>query len=390
MLGRLFERPAPAMPDPRALTAWGDWSLGGYASAAGVTVNTSTAAQLLAVYGSVRLIADQISTLPVDCYRTTGGEDDAKVEVTPPRWLVQPTPSLSFVDWCGQVLWSLLMAGNAYIAVLRTGATITELAPLDPTAVTPERVNSRLRYRVNGVLYPGEIVHVKGLMASGADVGLSPLESARQSIGLGLAAQEYGSKLFTNEGNMPGVIELPGKATTEHLRDIALSWQRRRASGGRGMPGVLDGGATWKPTAVTNEQAQCLQTRQWTAAEIAGQVYLLDPSDLGIPVAGTSLTYANLSDRNARRVQVALLPWIVRVERAVSDLLAAPRFMRFNLDGLLRGNLAERMSAYEAAERINASATIRGDAPFMPTGEMRDLEDMPPLDPVTPAPGADQ
>ena len=188
-----------------------------------------------------------------------------------------------------------------------------------------------------------------------------------------------GRALFTNEGNMPGVIELPGRATVDQLKDIAASWQRRRATGGRGLPGVIDGGATWKPTAVTNEQAQFLQTRQWTAAEIAGQVYLLDPSDLGIPVAGTSLTYANLSDRNARRVQVALLPWIVRLERMLSDLLAAPRFVRFNLDGLLRGNLAERFAAYEAAARVNTAAAAVGQGPLLTTAEMRDLEDLPPI-----------
>jgi HK97 family phage portal protein len=145
------------------------------------------------------------------------------------------------------------------------------------------------------------------------------------------------------------------------------------------LPGVLDQGAHWVSTGVTNEQAQFLATRSYTAAEIAGQMFLLDPSDLGIPVAGTSLTYGNLEQRNTRRVQVTFLPWIVRIEKALSDLLFNPRYFKFNVDGLLRGDTLSRYQSYQIGITTG----------FLLNEEARDLEDLPQL-PDTPRPPGEE
>jgi hypothetical protein len=169
---------------------------------------------------------------------------------------------------------------------------------------------------------------------------------------------------------MPGVIEMPGRAQPETMKAIADSWRRRRREGGRGLPGVLQEGATWKPTGVTNEQAQFLATRQFTAAEIAGQMFLVDPSDLGIGVTGTALVYGNLTERNTRRVQVTLMPWIVRLEAALSGLMAQPRYVKFNINALLRGDLKTRYESYQ----------IGIGAGFVEVNEARDWEELPPLE----------
>lgn len=357
-------------------TYWGDWPgdmVGPTWS--GVEVTTGSALQLLTVYGCVRLISDQISTLPVDCYRELG--DGSKVEVGKPAWLVEPTVDLTFAEWCSQVLSSLLLSGNAFIAVTRNVAgAIVELIPLNPDVVIVDRASGRKVYRINGTPYGGEILHIKGLMLPGSDVGLSPVEMARQSIGLGLATMEYGAKFFDGEGNMPGVIEIPKPAQAEQMAAMASSWKKKRSRGGKGLPGVLSDGATWKPTGVTNEQAQFLATRKFTAAEIAGQMFLLDPSDLGIPVEGSNLTYANLEQRNARRLQVTLLPWIVRIEKAISALLFQPRYMKFNVEGLLRGDTLNRYQSY-------ALGISNG---FLMPDEARGYEDLPPIGAPMPAP----
>jgi phage portal protein BeeE len=111
-------------------------------------------------------------------------------------------------------------------------------------------------------------------------------------------------------------------------------------------------------------------------------MFLLDPSDLGIPLpSGSSLTYANLEQRNQRRVQVALLPWIVRLEMAFSALLPAPRYVKFNVSALLRADAKTRMETHVLAVRGGINTA----------NERRELEDEPPLDggdvlyPPTPA-----
>jgi HK97 family phage portal protein len=380
VFGRLFETQA------RSVTVndmWGPWYNSGY-SVGGQAVNESTAVQLLTVYGCVRLITDSISTLPVDCYRKTG---DGRESVPTPVWVRQPTVDLDFTAWCGQILSSLLLHGNAYCWPTYGDNGLNELVPLNPVQVTTIRNAGRLMYFYRGAPIPSPL-HIRGLMLPGTDVALSPIEAARQSIGLGLAAQTYGSEFFSGEGNMPGVIEMPRPVqSTAKLGELAEQWRKRRSKGGRGLPGVLDDGAQWKPTGVTNEQAQFLATRQFTAAEIAGQMFLVDPSDLGIPVTGTSLTYASLEQRNLRRVQVTLMPWITRIEAAISALLPQPRYMKFNVDAILRADLKARFDSYFVAEAINTSAAARGDAPLLETKEMRQNEDLAPL-PKPPAPVA--
>lgn len=358
----------PWFPDPGNTT----WS--------GINVSRESSLQLTTVYGCVRMISDSIATMPVDVYRRTSGRPE---ELAPPAWIKHPTVDLDFTEWAGQVISSLLLEGNAYLSVHRSPTMgIVEVRPLDPAVVQVRRDNGAKVFYINGVpAKPSdEIVHVKGLMLPGSDVGMSPIEYARQSIGLGLATIEYGSKFFDGPGNMPGVIELPNHAQPETMKNLAEQWRRKRSRAGKDLPGVLDAGATWKPTGVTNEQAQFLATRQFTAAEIAGQMFLLDPTDLGIPVDGTSMTYANLEQRNARRITVTFLPWIVRLEAALTSLLAQPRYVKMNVSGLLRGDNATRWATYAIAEQINTTASVRGEPPVLTTSEIRDLEDLGPLE----------
>jgi HK97 family phage portal protein len=366
MLRALF-----AHPETRAqATTWGQWPGDVTPTWSGQNVNATSAMQLVTVYGCVRMITDSIATLPFDVYRQD--PSGAKLEIAKPTWLRNPTVDLSFSEWCSQILTSLLIHGNAYVVVLRSPDTrgIVELVPLDPLAVMVKRIDGRKVYEINGTRPDVEIVHIKGLMMPGSDIGFSPIEAARQAIGLGLAATKFGGEFFAGEGNMPGVIEIPKPAQPDTMRDLADQWRRKRTKGGRGLPGVLQEGATWKPTGVTNEQAQFLATRNYTAAEIAGQMFLLDPSDLGIAVAGSSLTYGNLEQRNARRVQVTLLPWITRIEAAISALLFNPRYFKFNVNGLLRGDTKTRYEAY-------AIGLTNG---FLVPSEPREWEELPPIE----------
>lgn len=360
-------------------STWGAWP--GDGSSSGQTVDRDTSLQLMSVYGSVRLITDGISTLPVDVFDAAAA-DGERVQVRSPEWLSNPTPDLEYESWCSQVLMSLLLDGNAYLGVGRdrVGRVVT-VVPLDPARVQVSRDigSGRKIFWVNGFKTEHEIVHVRGMMLPGSDVGLSPIEYARRTIGLGLNAVDFGSEFFGGEGNMPGVIELPHPAQPDTMSNLAKQWRRKRTQGGKGLPGVLQNGASWKPTGVNHEQAQFLATRNFTAAEVAGQLFLVDPSDLGIAVDGTSLTYTNLQQRNARRLGVTFLPWIIRIERALSKLTDQPQqFVKLNVDGLLRADQTSRYASYQLG--------LKND--FLTIDEVRRLEDLPTRTVTGPAPSS--
>jgi HK97 family phage portal protein len=342
-------------------SGWGFWpgdSTGPVWSGANVTEESAT--QLLAVYGSASLITDDISTLPVNI-------DNAPR----PAWVDQPSEGVDRLAFIGQNVWSLLLAGGSYIGVLRSGGQVVALESLDPNKCDRKLVNGRPTNLVNGQVPPFQVLYIPGRMRPGSLVGMSPVEWCRQSIGLGLAAQKYGAQFFDGEGNMPGVIQAPGQLQPETKKNWAQQWREKRMKGGRGLPGVLDGGATWVATGITNEQAQFLATRKYTAAEIAGQMFLLDPSDLGIPVEGSNLTYANLQQREQRRTRIADMPWIRRIESALSTLIPGGEY-RFDVDAHLRGNTRE---SYE-------TLAVVVDAGIMTMDEAREILGLRPLDPV--------
>lgn len=365
MLGSLFRSERRAIQ----ATAWGEWPDSGGPTWAGHNVDTRSALQLLTVYGCNRFICDGISTLPIDTYREADGR---KIPISKPRWLEEPAPELDTISWFTQQLTSILLAGNDYLFADYTDSGLSSLLPLDPTQTSVKRVRGRKVFLVAGVEFTSaRIVHVPGVTFPGDDAGMSPVEAARQTIGAGMAVTEFAAKFFSQGANLSGVIEDPGELDPEKAKQTAKTWAQLH-SGNRNahLPGVLQGGAVWKSTGVTNEQAQFLETRGFTASEIAGELFLIDPTEMGLPaLPGASLTYQNLEQRNARKVQVTFLPWIVRLERALSALMLKPRYMKFNVEGLLRGDMKTRYEAYQ----------IGLQSKFLVPNEPRAKEDLPPL-----------
>lgn len=368
---------------------WGDEDTGPTWS--GTNVTTRTSLQLLTVYGCNRFICEGISTLPVDVFRRL--PDGSRVETTKPRWLERPTADLDRIAWLTQVLTSLLLDGNAYLRlVYDENINLRELVPLDPSQVAVRR-NDRTKakqYLVGGAeVDPFEILHIPAVMFPGADVGLSPIEAARQTIGKGLSVTEFAARFFGQGATMAGVIEWPGDLTDEQAKTMATSFARRHSGKARAhLPAVVPGGGQWKAAGVTNEQAQFLQTQQFTSAEIASFLFQIDPTEFGVSTdKGSSITYANLEQRNARKVTVTYLPWLVRIEAALSALVAAPRYVKFNVSGLLRGDTTTRWGTYQMASTINTAAAAAGQPPVLTTEEMRGFEDLQPLPPAdTPTP----
>lgn len=370
-------------------TAWGDWGDGIYASNtwSGQNVDNMRALQLLAVYGCVRFIVEGISTLPIDVFREQ--PDGKRVEVTKPPWLIRPTADLDTIAWLTQLLTSLLLDGNTYCRMVYANGVLTELVPLDPSKIKVSREQGRKTYRLNGnKLDPLDILHIPAIMYPGADVGLSPVEASRQAIGTGIATEEFAGRFFGQGANPGGVIEDPAPLDPERARRMAKGWARLHGGNKQAhLPGVLQGGATWKVTGVTNEQSQFLQTRGFSAAQISSHMFLIDPSEFGFqPERGSAITYGNLEQRNARKVQVTFLPWIIRLELALSSLMAAPRFLKFNVNGLLRGDTLTRFQTYAQASIINTQAAATGEPPVLTTAEMRGFENLAPFEGNIPVP----
>jgi HK97 family phage portal protein len=227
------------------------------------------------------------------------------------------------------------------------------------------------RYEVNGVanqLDRTQILHIPAFTVPGRSRGLSPLDMAREAIGLGLTAEEYGARFFAQGTTMSGVIEHPGTPRPDEARLLRDMFKKTHAGTKNSHSvGVLTGGASFKPITLSPEQAQFLETRRFQKTEIAllyrVPAYLVDSQV-------TSTWGSGIEEQNKFFVDNTLMPWIVRIEQAVSTfLLPGTQFIKFNLDARLRAKTKDRYAAYK-------EAILNG---FMNADEIRALEDMEPL-----------
>lgn len=335
---------------------------------AGPVVSPDSAMRLAAVWACVRLLADLVSSLPVDVYQSTSQGD---VQIDPPPLVVAPSATVSWTGWVYQVMVSLLLRGNVfgYVADVSAGLpTRVEILNPDDVTVTQARLLAPVSYRWRGVELPADRVwHVPAFLSPGSPVGLSPVSYAAQAVGLGLAAEEFGARWYGDGGHPTGTLSTEQPVTGEQADTIKARFMD--ATSESRAPVVLGAGLKWEPIQVAPDESQFLESQRWTVGQVC-RVFGVPPEMVGAATDGSgSLTYANREQRSLDLLQYCVQPWLTRLEEGVSRLLARPRRIRFNVDGLLRADLAARYQAH-------ATGIAAG---FLTVNEARDLEDLPPL-----------
>jgi len=331
---------------------------------AGVPVTTDHALRLSAVWACVRLLADAVSTLPLDVYRR--GERDPLPELPP--LLRQPAAGSSLNEWLYAVMVSLLLRGNAYGVV--TGRSGSTLLPAQVDLAHPDRLgvtvtpDGRVSYRLNGEeLDPADVWHVRAYTFPGAVLGLSPVEYARQTIGLGLAAEKFAGQFFADP--VPsGVLYADRDPKRDGAKNLQAEWMNARKA--NRAPAVLHG-ARFEPLSVKPEESQFLGTLDANVNAIA-RLYGVPPEMVGGTTAGP-LAYTSPEMRSLDLLTYTVRGWLVRLENAISALLPSNQYARFNAGGMVRVDLKSRYEAHEIAIR----------AGFLTINEVRALEDRGPL-----------
>lgn len=344
----------------------------------GVPVTEETAFQLLAVAACVRILSTAVSGLPFDAVRMQGA---LRRTLEPPPPIVAdpfgganssafPTQRQGF----GQLMVSLLLRGNGYGAVIERDRL---LRPKRVRVLHPDRVKcswdpkgsgSRV-YAINRQPVDAEdIVHLMGMAYPESPVGMSVLTYARNAIGLGLAAEEFGSKFFGSGAHMSGIIEVPGDLDKERARGLKESFSASHAGlQNSHAVGVLSGGAKWQPISVSPEDAQFLGTRAAQNLDIA-MLFGVPPHMLG-QVDRTTSWGKGIEEQVLGFLKFTLAPWLQIFEDGWSAMLPKPQVARFNPDALLRTDTSGRYAVY----------TLARNAALMTPDEIRALENLPPL-----------
>jgi HK97 family phage portal protein len=383
---RAFFSPAPGMEPPyiplgevvheRGLTAddlWGP-SAGAWRdtqAAAGERVDGETALRSIAVQAAVRLLVNDIKSLPADTLRRQGQE---RTDAPRPTWIDDPNPMNPNVTWedhIGQVVAAMLTDGNNFTRCFPNRFRPEGLEALDPTTVDVDTFRGRTVYPVKGEgnLTPAEIVHIPWMLLPGKARGLNPIEAAKHGLSIALASDQYVGSYFRDGAVLSGVIEFPlgVEPTKEQVNQIKSDFKRKHQGSRNSFAvGGLTNGATYKPFEVSNRDAQLLELRDQIVEEVA-RLFGIPPHMLGSQKPG-AVGYASVEQRSIDYVTHAVLPIVKRIEVAYSRLMRGQQtYLKFNVNGLLRGDLAARAAFYST---MLESKVIRRD-------EVRALEDLP-------------
>ncbi len=367
MLRNLFEKRAISFQ-----TIFGSGSDLMQTTYAGTVVTQDTSLRIGAVYACVRLLADTISTLPVDTFYREGGE---RLPYRPkPLWLDNPDLGTSREDHLQQAMVSLLLDGNVFVRIFRNpNGEVVALTVLDPTRVEVRRnyTTREVEYVILnvGVLTMDEVLHITELRRPGHLRGVSRIEEVKQGLGLAAALEEFSARFFGQGSTTSGIIEWPGALTQEQAKDLADGYEQ----GHKGLrrshrPGVLYGGAKFVKTGVDPNEAQMLESRQFAVEEIA-RIFRVPLHLLQVATPG-AMSYASVEQNAIQFAQYTLRPIVTKLETAFSSLLPGPVFVKFNLDAILRGDIQTRFAAYSTGQQSG----------FLSVNDIHRLEDMPPAD----------
>lgn len=347
----------------------------------GKVVTERSAMQMTAVYSCVRILAEAIAGLPIHLYRyrKDGGKEKA---IDHPLYLLlhdEPNPEMSSFVFRETLMTHLLLWGNAYAQVLRNGrGEVIALYPLMPNKMTVDRdERGQLYYQYQRstdeaggktetvILRPSDVLHIPGLGFDGL-VGYSPIAMAKNAIGLAIATEEYGSKFFANGAAPSGVLEHPG--TIKDPQRVRESWMSQfGGSQNSGKIAVLEEGLKYTPISISPEQAQFLETRKFQINEIA-RIFRVPPHMLADLEKSS---FSNIEQQSLEFVKYTLDPWVIRWEQSIQRTLLSSGekkeyFVKFNVEGLLRGDYQSRMNGY---------ATARQNG-WMSANDIRELENL--------------
>lgn len=347
------------------------------ASGAGKSVTARSAIQVSAVYACVRVIAETVASLPLHVYESTDSGSTKALD-HPLYRLLHDEPNGEMTSFVARevMLSHLLLWGNSYSQIIRSGRNrIVGLYPLLPDRMEVDRNSvGALTYTYSTSegriirLAQDDVLHIPGLGFDGV-MGYSPIALERNAIGLGIAAEEYGSKFFGNGATPSGVLTHPN--TVKNPKALRESWNN--AYGGSvnaGKVAILEEGMKFDRISIPNNEAQFLETRKFQVSEIC-RIFRVPPHLVGDL---EHATFSNIEHQSISFAVHTIRPWLVRIEQAINRALFSDSekgrfYVQFNIDGLMRGAYKERMEGYAIARQNG----------WMSANDIRDLENMNPI-----------
>lgn len=326
------------------------------ASSTGLRVDAETALKLSVVWACATLISESIAMLPLIVYHRLPNDGKERATTNPLYSVLHDKPNANQTSqqWRQQMTMQMLLRGTGLSEMVAgPGGFADQLVPLDQSRLTKPKVagDPYILRRDDGPDRSIPWANVLRLPGPSIDGlwGMSVIEAARESMGIGLAAEQYAGRVFSQDGRPRGVIEHPAKLSKEAREQLAESWANAYAGlANAHKVAVLWEGMKFSPMSVSPEDAQMLESREFSVEDIC-RWFRVPPHMVGSTAKVTSWG-TGIEQLSIGFVTFTLLPWLVRWEQAIgAQLIAAPQwyFAEHVVDGLLRGDQKTRYEAYQ-------------------------------------------
>jgi HK97 family phage portal protein len=366
-IGRWFEREAP----PVRVTMIGVPQVGFSTS-----VTTSTSLGLSAVWRCLDVLSNGVSQLPWREMRGT-------LELPPSRLVQRPQADRTRREWTSLVVSTLALYDVCYLLKVggedRDGSPMG-LWPLDPTQVQPIILDSFVmpeEFWVGQSRVTREqlvILHRSPQPSVNDTVG-GVLRMARTTFAAALAAEQYASRYWQAGGNPVVALETEAHLNQGEATEVQDRWAERRSRGPDYAP-VLSGGLKAHPFGADPTAESAVEARREMVADIGR--YFGVPTRMVNAPTGDSETYTSTESANLDLVRFTLQNYIGAIEDAITDQMVPPRRMVMDISPLTRGTQLSRAQAWQLAT---------GNQPWMNVDEVREAENLPPLEQPISIPG---
>lgn len=330
------------------------------------------------VYSCVRIIAEDVGTLPVHVkMRDEGGGRQTLYNHPVAKVLRRPNPYMSGINFRRAMIASLELHGNAYAIIRerdkRGYPTRIDFADATQMSVVVGNEDVYYVYGEGKDLIPSrDVIHFKGYAPDGIE-GKSPIQLHRDMIENSINATRFSKNLYKNDLRSTAVFSLEGELSTEAYDRTKTQLQEmyRKASARADVPLVLEGGTKVNSLTITPEDAQFIATKLQNIDEIAA-IFRVPPHKVGDWTRGT---YSNNTQANLEYFTDCVRPLLEMIEEELSQKLFLEveqdsHYIKFNFKGLLRTDINSQINNYRTMHNIGV----------LSPNEIREMEDLAPYE----------
>jgi HK97 family phage portal protein len=351
-----------------------------YGTSSGVDVTEDSAMRSATVWSCVKVISEDMASMPLIVYRREGKSKERAVEHPLYQLLHdRPNPEMTSMQWreCQQL--SLLLWGNAYSEIQRNLAgEPMALWPLDPSKMTVDRdkATNELVYKYaiseggTRTFSKEEILHIAGLSYNGL-IGLGVIAFQRESIGTCIAGSQYQGSAMANSGMSTVCLSHPAPKAPSPEGRKAFREELQKTYAGPSNAGkwiVLWEGMKAESISLSPADMQFIDSRKYTQIDICG-IYRIPPHKIGIL---DRATFSNIEQQSISYVVDCLRPWCIRWEQQINMKLLGKTeeyYVEHLVDGMLRGDLPSRYAAYATGRQWG----------WLSVNDVRSIENMNPV-----------